>query len=167
MNGLIKTIILLVIAALILVAGYLAFFKDRDKDANSTPTPSPTVTLPGFTSTPQPTPTPTSATTKTPTPLPTATPTPISQVRDSGINGIATLNGVPKASIAVPIKNSNSVLITTAYTDSNGRFSVKLNPGTYIVGPFNEPSTSATVNSGAVLVNNGYYSEIQIQFFYQ
>jgi len=103
----------------------------------------------------------------TPTPLPpifvpTPTPTPIPLV--SGIFGSVTLDGSPVSSVEIRIYDLNNNFIKTVSTDVNGRFRTELSSGVYVVGPFREPRSGAVVNSGRVVVNRGYFSEVNVTF---
>lgn len=105
-----------------------------------------------------------------PTALPSATPSP--KPVASGIKGLATLKScsygscstVPVSQMKIDIKTTTGTTVTTVYTDSSGYYSANLDPGSYVVGPFQDTITSAKVNEATVKINKGYFTKINVKF---
>ncbi|HEY4474630.1 MAG TPA: carboxypeptidase-like regulatory domain-containing protein [Candidatus Paceibacterota bacterium] len=151
---------LIMFIVLVVAVGILGYFigvngifqKASVSDAVLSPTPTTSVS-----------PIVTTFATPTPTPL-VLTPTPSSTPLVSGILGSVTFDGRPVSSMEIRILDSNSNFVKTVVTDINGRFRTELSPGTYIMGPFKEPSSGTVINSSRVTVNGGYFSEINATF---
>ena len=166
-KGISKIVLVSLIALAFVVATGLFIFISSDDDNEATPTLSPTEM---YTTVP----TPTIISSPMRTASPTISPTPTVSVKPvvSGIKGEATLKSCvygscstkPVAQMRVDVKTISGALHTTIYTDGNGNFNINLDPGTYIVGPFQDTTTSAKVNEATVKVNKGYFSEVNVKF---
>lgn len=151
---------LIMFIILVVAVGILGYFigvsgmfqKASVSDVVLSPTPTTSIS-PIVTSFPTPTPTPVIS-----TPIPSLTPL------ISGILGSVIFDGRPVSSMEIRILDSNSNFVKTVVTDINGRFRTELSPGTYIVGPFREPSSGTVISSSRVTVNGGYFSEVNATF---
>lgn len=169
MNKGISKIGLTALLAVLIVLTTVAFIfvtTRKNRVAQNTPTPSITQTYQTYTPQPIESATPNITASPSPSTTPSVTPSP------SGIKGLATLksctsgNCITKAvsQMKIDVKTSTGMLVTTLTTDSAGRYTINLPPGEYLVGPFVEPSSSATVNATTVKVNRGYFSEVNVKF---
>lgn len=155
---------IIVLVILIIAVGILGYFmgvkgifqKASILDTVSSPTPttlfSPSIT-PFYTITPIPLP-------SIFIPTPTQTTLPLI----SGIFGLVTLDGGSVSSVEIRISDLGGRLIRAVVTDVNGRFRTELSSGEYILGPFREPRSGATVGPTRVIVRSGYFSEVNATF---
>ena len=168
-KGISKIEVTAILAILIVAMTMLFIFITTRKNNNAqvSPTTTPQYTLPP---TEQPTTTPFVTSTPQPTVQPTAYPTP--KPSASGIRGVATLKSCvsgscmtdPVAQMKIEVKTTSGSLVTTVYTDASGNFAINLDPGSYIVGPFIEPKSSATVAQATIKVNKSYFSQVNVKF---
>lgn len=103
---------------------------------------------------------PASSSQATPAPIPTT-----AETVTSGINGlVGTSGGCVYPDVAIPISNSEGHHIRTIYTDKYGQFSVSLEPGTYVVGPFILSTLGVHESAVTVIVNRGFFSSLRVNF---
>lgn len=162
------------ILAILIVATTIAFIfgtTRHKKKVENSPTPvfTPTSNGPQLNSPPQVTLTPKTTVILSPTPLVSVVPKP----SISGVKGLATLKScnyyntcttTAVAQMKIDVKSTIGTLIKTVNTDASGQYGLELNPGSYIIGPFKDPTTSAVVNAATIKVNSGYYTEVNVKF---
>lgn len=157
-----------IFALLVVVATTAFIFGTTRKNDNIKNTPASTLVY----NTTQPTPTISLVIAPAVTATAISIPTSLANPFVSGIKGVATLKScvndncatTPITQMKIDIKNKSGTLITTVYTDTQGKFNVNLKPGEYIVGPFRDSTTSVIINAATIKVTGGYFSEVNPKF---
>src|SRR3990167_8612985 len=108
--------------------------------------------------------------TYTPPPTPNVTKGGLDAYLSSGIYGKVTLKKCPTcvesglADISIAVRQLDGAIAANIKTGTDGRFSTRLAPGQYVIGPVQEPSSGAFVQATRIAVNPNYYSEALIIF---
>src|SRR3989338_4872384 len=105
-----------------------------------------------------------------PTPTPNVTKGGLDAYLSSGIYGKVSLKKCPTcvesglADISIAVRQLDGAIAANIKTGTDGRFSTRLAPGQYVIGPVQEPSSGAFVQATRIAVNPNYYSEALIIF---
>ena len=141
---------------------------DEDVALSPTPTLSAGPRTPSYTLNPFPPANPTPI--YTPPPTPNVTKGGLDAYLSSGIYGKVTLKKCPTcvesglADISIAVRQLDGAIAANIKTGTDGRFSTRLAPGQYVIGPVQEPSSGAFVQATRIAVNPNYYSEALITF---